>query len=52
MSLVRRAPPQSGRALESDELGQVDDEARKLRRAREELDRAIGAGVSDDEAKD
>jgi len=48
-SLVRRAPPTSGRALEADELGQVDDEARKLKAARQKLERVMG---EENEAED
>lgn len=41
MSLVRRAPPPPGRALEGNETAQVDEEARKLQKAREALERAM-----------
>jgi hypothetical protein len=46
VSLVRRAPPQSGRALETDELGQVEEEALRLQRARKNLDRAVGVDAT------
>lgn len=43
MSLVRRAPAPPGRALESNETAIVEEAARKLQQAREELERALAA---------
>jgi hypothetical protein len=49
MSLVRRAPPTAGRALEADEVGQVEDEVRKLRAARQALERAMAMETEETE---